>query len=520
LSAQRNTVVTATRKRGLAQHFTPTTVAELIWEIARHMAAPPAGCGLRVIDPAAGAGAFLRAMLGSGEIDRDACRGIELDRDLAPSLDPPELAAMMCWGDGLLDAFGDAQSNSFDVVIANPPFGRLGDLHPAARDLSNWASFDIWKGRQPASGHRAGAALAGFPIELLFLERALQLAVPGGVVALVMPEGYLSNSRLQWARDWTQRHATVLAVVALPTSVFRSTGLNARAGVVFMRRHHGDADSVAAQLVPARPDVDLDVWRAEVEAALIPSGHAPRNGGTLRLEAQQLTGRRWDPGYWQGQADIRHMEKGFCRRPLGDYIEHLTYGPIITGQRPQPVDDGIRIILQGDLVDAGVRPDSALRVQAAGPFDPPRSRVRQGDLLLARSGAGALGRNRMAVYVESDRANVGCFVDLVRLCGLNPFYAWLFLKTPDGWGQIQSLINGVGTPNINFSEIRSLRIPQPPMEVQEAVEVRYRSDILPQHRRRTTSTAAAAAADGRFRDLVGELHRCLQGQRVVLAACP
>ena len=113
------------------------------------------------------------------------------------------------------------------------------------------------------------------------------------------------------------------------------------------------------------------------------------------------------------------------------------------------------VIRQGDIAETGLDERALLCVAPAGAHDPPRSRVRPGDLLLSRSGAGALGRNRLAVYLGSRPANVGCFVDLIRLEGLNPFYAWFFFKTRLGREQIAAYANGVGTPNISFGEIRA-----------------------------------------------------------------
>ena len=97
----------------------------------------------------------------------------------------------------------------------------------------------------------------------------------------------------------------------------------------------------------------------------------------------------------------------------------------------------------------------------------------EGDLLLPRSGSGSLGRNRLAVYLNSSPANVGCFVDLVRLSGVNPFFVWFFFRSTPGWSQIRSVLNGVGTPNISFSEIRALQLPVIPDEEQSRLQSSY-----------------------------------------------
>jgi type I restriction enzyme S subunit len=158
---------------------------------------------------------------------------------------------------------------------------------------------------------------------------------------------------------------------------------------------------------------------------------------------------------------------------LGEFIDHLTYGPILPGQTPQPVADGVAIIGQKAVRPTGVRLDRAIQVAEGSAYDLPRCRLRRRDIVLCRSGVGSLGRRRFTVFDEAVPATVSCFVDLIRLRELNPYYVVIFLRSPRGWAQIERLINGVGTPNLSFGEIRSLRIPVPPADEQRAIEERW-----------------------------------------------
>ena len=108
-------------------------------------------------------------------------------------------------------------------------------------------------------------------------------------------------------------------------------------------------------------------------------------------------------------------------------------------------------------------------------------------------------------------ANVGCFVDLIRLREVNPFYVWILLRSEPGWGQIRSLINGVGTPNINFGEIRSLRIPLIPAKEQSIIEERYRTAVWPHHRRGARRLALRERAWSNFQLIRSDLEAYLAG---------
>ncbi len=227
---------------------------------------------------------------------------------------------------------------------------------------------------------------------------------------------------------------------------------------------------------------------------------------THRSQSDELV-TRLDPAYWHpAYGEVL----GRCVLPLvpmGRFIEHITYGAIVTGRRPQHVLGGIPLLGQGTLRHGGVDFEGVTRVAPGSPWDIERARVLSGDLLIARSGAGSLEKNRLVVYHSSQTALVDCFVDLVRLTGIEPDFVAAFLRTRFGWAQIHRLINGVGPANLSFNEIRSLRVPDAPEDLQREIARRHADEILPLHRRREFGPAA----DG-VRRLVADLERRLGGE--------
>lgn len=494
-------------RRNLAQHFTPPDVADLVWRLAAGFGGCQSGDG-KVIDPSAGEGALLDAARRAGVRGGRLC-GIELDDDLAARARAAGLAVRT--GDGLLPECDARSEGVCDAVVGNPPFGRCGKVLSDAQlsGLIAGGGYAIWRDPQKGSQRQRESRLRGAAVEHLFVERALQLVRPGGVVVLVLPQGLFSNTRTQPARDWIAERAEVLAVVALPASAFRGPGLNATAAVLVLRRPVGRIR--AGNTVMAAPEPEAGRKRADL-AKLASYVLELHGGGASRSRAvivptRELPGSRWDVGFW---LDNPSQELARCPHPLhrlGDHIEFLTYGPIVTGQRPQHVAGGVRVIGQGDFDELGFRPEPGVCVLAGSIFDPPRSRVARGDLLLPRSGAGSLGRNRMAVYDSEEPANIGCFVDLIRLVDLNPYYVWMYLRTGTGWSQIRRLINGVGVPNISFAEIRSIQVPWVDPDLQNGVEARYRAEVQPllSRARGTGGDDRAAAALRRLTEAVASL---------------
>ncbi|MBP8951118.1 MAG: hypothetical protein KBI47_01900 [Armatimonadetes bacterium] len=203
----------------------------------------------------------------------------------------------------------------------------------------------------------------------------------------------------------------------------------------------------------------------------------------LKLQSDAGLAHRLDPAYHHPAWD---RLLGACRLPLarlGEFIEHITYGPIITGPKAEPLDRGIRVIHQGQVASTGVDPRGARFVAPGSPWDLERVRLLPGDIVFPRSGVAGVGKNRAAVFLGSYDAVVGSFVDLIRLRELDPCYALLCLKTELVWAQIYRIINGVGTPNISFSEISSLQLPMASEHVQRALADEFRQIVHPLHLR-------------------------------------
>ena len=224
------------------------------------------------------------------------------------------------------------------------------------------------------------------------------------------------------------------------------------------------------------------------------------------MPAQALRGKRWDPAFWHaGRAELGEAPDVPCA-PLGEFIEHITYGPIVTGRRPEAVAKGVAIIDQGAIRPTGVLLERATVVAEGCDYDLARCRLKPGDIVLARSGAGTLAKKRFTVFRERMQATVSCFVDLIRLRGMSPYYVVTFLRSRLGWSQIDRLINGVGTPNLSFGEIRSLRVPLLPHDEQQEIEAAWRGVERLHHKGRPKE------AEAKLDEIVGWLEKRLAGR--------
>ena len=128
------------------------------------------------------------------------------------------------------------EPNKFDIVLTNPPFGTKGKI----KDQRILAQFDLahkWKyDKKQKKWIKTSQLLREQTPEILFIERCWQLLKPYGRMAIVLPDGILTNSTLGYVRQWIIDHARILAVVSLPQETFVPYGAGTKASVLFIQK--------------------------------------------------------------------------------------------------------------------------------------------------------------------------------------------------------------------------------------------------------------------------------------------
>jgi predicted RNA methylase len=436
------------RRRALGQYFTPDDAASFVLRAATE------ALGRRprsLLDPSCGDGAFLRGALALKIAPPSRLFGIEIDPAAARAVRPASVRARVSIADALDEELPRAMATKhrgFDLVAGNPPF---------------------------AGGRGSGR------LEVRFARRFVELTADGGAGGIILPHGVFANASSQRLRDDLLGSAHPLAVVELPRGLFRAAGAAARTFALIYRKRVG-VRSATCLIVPWREHEDARRHFARVLETL-------RRGvpeGAVRVPVARLAASRWDTGYWCTGTERLLASSDAPLAPLGDFVEHITYGPIVTGERRRASEGDVTVIGLRELRPTGLDLSTARRVRAGSVHDPERCRLKRGDLLLARSGVGSLMKGRAAVWRGRGAATVGCFVDLVRLRGIDPGYVLLCLRSTIVREQIKRLANGVGTPNLSFGEIKSLLIPR----LGRSAEKRIAREEVRVHRRHAAALRA------------------------------
>lgn len=111
---------------------------------------------------------------------------------------------------------------NFDMLLTNPPFA--GEIKE--RTLLN--EYQLAK-------NDAGRLRNKMERHILFIERALNLIKPGGRMAIVLPQGVLNNTNMQYIRQFLFDRVRILAVVGLGVNTFKPhTGT--KTSVLFLQK--------------------------------------------------------------------------------------------------------------------------------------------------------------------------------------------------------------------------------------------------------------------------------------------
>jgi len=343
--------------RGSGADFTPPALIRFMVEatLGRWLSDPSRTsaevAGLRVLDPACGAGMFLAEALdllvgwwaahGSGpcssaELAIRHLAGLDVDpravatarrvlalrvREHGSDVQPSALEAAIRVGNTLVPGTVDG---SFDVVVGNPPYVFGEFVAPAVRD--HWAThFSLGRSGQPDA------------FKLFYEATAGDLLRPRGTHGFVVPDAMLGRDGHADLRRWLLRRLRLVQVCHVGP-VFRRGGISP-GGALQRAQRVGVSGVVVVGVAEEGRDLEatiaVDQWT--------PQGPRPGHKVPAALAAR-IDGSPWvlhAPAGWLGADGLRsRMERGGAT--LGDVLRPgtagLTRGEELGKQALQSID--------------------------------------------------------------------------------------------------------------------------------------------------------------------------------------
>ncbi|OGZ40556.1 MAG: hypothetical protein A3B04_00355 [Candidatus Portnoybacteria bacterium RIFCSPLOWO2_02_FULL_39_11] len=96
---------------------------------------------------------------------------------------------------------------NFDILLTNPPFAGENP------DQGLLRQYELAK--------KDGRVRNNVERHILFIERSLDAVRPGGRLGIVLPQGVLNNTNMEYIREWLFGKARILAVVGLHGNTFK-----------------------------------------------------------------------------------------------------------------------------------------------------------------------------------------------------------------------------------------------------------------------------------------------------------
>jgi len=125
--------------------------------------------------------------------------------------------------------------NHFDFIVTNPPFGSIVRQTEKAylKEYKLGKKEEDWLAvvSKPETNRENQST------EVLFIEQCYKFLRPGGYLAVVIPDGILTNSSLQYVRDHIEETFRIVAVVSMPQTAFSANGAGVKSSVLFLKKY-------------------------------------------------------------------------------------------------------------------------------------------------------------------------------------------------------------------------------------------------------------------------------------------
>lgn len=112
------------------------------------------------------------------------------------------------------------KENNFDIILTNPPFGA------SIKESENQylVKYNLAKNKKRQKS------------EILFVERCIDFLRSGGRMAIVLPDGILTNTSQKYVRNFIKENTEIFAVISLPIFAFSHYGAGVKSSLLFLRK--------------------------------------------------------------------------------------------------------------------------------------------------------------------------------------------------------------------------------------------------------------------------------------------
>lgn len=166
----------------------------------------------------------------------------------------------------------------FDVIVTNPPFGSKIPVKDKSV-LEQYELAHIWiKDKKKGTWKKTEKLQSSVPPEILFIERCIQLLVPGGRMGIVLPDSILGSPGLGYIREWLVHNCRIVASIDLHADTFQPRNGTQTSVLLLQKKRQEQKDTEEKSGNMA----DYQIFMAMVERI----GHDKRGNPTFKRDKE------------------------------------------------------------------------------------------------------------------------------------------------------------------------------------------------------------------------------------------
>ncbi|KEF38652.1 type I restriction-modification system methyltransferase subunit [Schinkia azotoformans MEV2011] len=408
----------------LKQYFTPKILANILVENTEDLITPK-----NIVDLSVGAGELLYASYNKWE--NANLFGVDIDGTVIKQLkDDSRNRFILNNADGLKinyrasfkKFFEVLESGGFDLCIANPPFDRFYKLNIAGKTIV-------------------------IPLEILFLEQYLNICKIGGIIAIILPNGFLTSSSNKEFREWMLSKVIIRRVISVPIEAFPE--VSAKTEILILERINEYKSRI------------IEFKKYDKDFNLI-------DRLKLRVKKKQLISRM-DFDFYKPRIKFEQTinQKNIHLKQLKNIILDHGRGFTVYGEQRLFVKSGIRYIHSTNIGDIGIDfLKEELFVDKDSAMYRPRAHTKVNDILMIR-----VGNNAGKTALVCSENEVGVASDCLYIFRLkediNPYYFTALMKTDFMKTVLKRLKHGSCSSVISKNDLLEVEIPILKKDVQD-----------------------------------------------------
>ena len=403
-------------KTMLKQYFTSSKLANILVDNVEDFITPS-----NVVDLSVGEGELLNSSFYRwGEID---LFGVDIDKLVIEQLtEKYSNRYILNNSDGIKikyqtkfeKFFKLIEKGGFDLCIANPPFDRFNKVNIAGKSIA-------------------------IPLEILFLEKYIDICKDGGFIAIILPNGILTNNSYREFRDWMLTKVIIRRVISIPIEAFPE--VSTKTEILILEKVKNSSPAI---IEFKKYDNSLDL----IEKF------------TLKLNKEQLI-KRMDFDFYnvRNKSSTKIDSKIVQLKKFHDILIDHGRGATVYGKERFFVKSGVRYIHSTNIGYIGVNFEKEeLFVDKNSVMYKQRALTKLNDILVIRVGNNA-GKTAM-VCSESEIGVASDCLYIFRLDNkVNPYYFTALMMTDYMKEKLNYLKHGSCSKVISKRDLLELEIP-------------------------------------------------------------